>query len=310
MDLPPVAITIRSFPRSGSVIKELESEFSVIFRNATGSRLSETEMIRALKDAEYVIAGTEPFSKKVLECCGNLKVISRVGVGTDSIDLQTASKRNILVLNTPEAPVISVSEHTLALLLAVMKRIPEYNNNVHGGNFSVKPGSLLYGKTVGIIGLGRIGYRFASILACMGCKIQFHDPFFTRHLSEDWTPVRDLEDLVRTSDIISLHAPPKQDGSPILTSALFKTCKKGMILINTARGALIDETALELALQEGIVASAGLDVFLQEPYSGSLLKYSQVIVTPHIASNTVESREQMETEAVGNLIRAKKRFIA
>lgn len=308
MDKRPVAITIRSFNRSGPAMRALEKEFSVVYSNSTGSRLSEPELIVAIQDAEFVIAGTEVFSKTVIESTKKLKVISRVGVGTDTIDIQYASHRGIQVFNTPDAPVISVTEHALALLLAVLKRIPQYNENARKGNGSVEPGFLLSGKVVGIIGLGRIGHRFASVLSSLGCRIQFYDPFLKSLPAESWTAVQSLEDLVKTSDIISLHAPPKNDGSPLIDAALLHKCRKGLIIINTARGALIDESALESAIREGIIASAGLDVFVKEPYSGILLKYPQVIITPHVASNTVESREQMEQEAVNNIINAKRRY--
>lgn len=310
MDKSPVAITIRSFDRSGPAMRELEAEFSVVYTNLTGARLSESDLIAAIQDAEFVIAGTEIFSKHVIDSSKKLRVISRVGVGTDSIDVQHASQRNIQIFNTPEAPVISVTEHALALLLAVLKRIPQYNRNVREGDYSVKPGLLLSGKVVGIIGLGRIGHRFASVLSALGCKIQYYDPFLQSLPPDTWKSVPSLEDLVKTSDIISLHAPPNSDGSPLIDSSILKKCKNGVIIINTARGVLIDESALELAIQEGIVASAGLDVFSKEPYSGTLLKYPQVIITPHVASNTVESREQMEWEAVKNIIRAKRRSSA
>jgi len=291
-------------------MRELEAEFTIVYSNSTGNRLSESDLISAIQDAEYVIAGTEIFSKKVIDSSKKLRVISRVGVGTDSIDIHHALHRNIQILNTPEAPVISVTEHTLGLLLAVLKRIPQYNQNVREGDYSVEQGVLLSGKVVGIIGLGRIGHRFATVLTALGCRIQYYDPFLKSIPPDTWISVPSIKDLVRTSDIISLHAPPKSNGSPLIDSSVLKNCKKGLIIINTARGVLIDESALELAIQEGLVASAGLDVFLKEPYSGTLLKYSQVIVTPHVASNTAESRSQMESEAVKNIIRAKRRLTA
>lgn len=308
MDKYPVAITIRSFDRSGPAMKNLESEFQVVYNNSTGSRLSEVDLINAIADAEYVIAGTEVFSRRVIDSSKKLRVISRVGVGTDSIDVDYATLRNIRILNTPDAPVISVTEHTLGLLLAVLKRIPQYNQNIREGNYSIEAGQLLSGKTVGIVGLGRIGRQFASTLTALGCRIHYFDPYLKEQPVNSWVPMSSLEDLVKTSDIVSLHASPNRDSSPILDSSIFKNCKPGIVIINTARGVLIDESALELALQKGIVASVGLDVFSKEPYAGTLLKYPQVIVTPHVASNTVESRKQMEGEAVKNLICEKMRL--
>jgi len=303
----PVAITIRSFDSSGHLRQKIEDEFTIVYTNTSGVRLSEGELIRALNNAEYVIAGTETYSKKVLESAGKLRAISRVGVGTDSIDTTVAARLNISILNTPEAPVIAVTEHALALLLAILKYIPVYNSQARQGDQSIKPGILLSGKTVGIAGLGRIGFRFASLLSMMGCQIRYYDPYLKVPVPETWKSSQSLEELVRTSDIVSLHAAPKSDGSPLIDAATLRNARPGLILINTARGSLIDEAALEQAIQEGIISAAGLDVFSKEPYTGALLKYPQVIVTPHVASNTLESRGHMEFEAVENLIQAKMR---
>lgn len=287
-------------------MEQLGKEFSIIYINETGLKLNETDLIRAIQGAEYIIAGTEKFSETVLKSTKCLRAISRVGVGTDSIDLAEASARDIRVLTTPEAPVVAVSEHALALLLAALKRIPQYNAAVRSGDHSIGPGSLLSGKTVGIIGLGRVGRRLSEVLACMGCRIQYFDPYLVSSSGADWTPVLSLEELVRTSDIISIHASPDRKGAPIIDVKILGECKKGMTLINTARGSLIDEPALEQAVKDGTIASAGLDVFSDEPYRGPLLQYPQIIVTPHVASNTRESRAQMEHEAVNNLILQKR----
>ena len=132
---PPAAITIRSFDLSGEAMKKLKEEFEIVYANFTGLRLSEKDLISAIKNAEYVIAGTEIFSKIVLETSSNLKIISRVGVGTDNIDLITAEKHKIRILNTPEAPGLAVAEHTLALLFALLKRIPQYNQQMRKQKF-------------------------------------------------------------------------------------------------------------------------------------------------------------------------------
>ncbi|MGD0534536.1 MAG: NAD(P)-dependent oxidoreductase [Methanoregula sp.] len=306
MKKSPVAITIRSFDTSGELRQKIEDDFSIIYINTSGARLSEDELIQAVKNAEYVIAGTEHFSKRVLESAKKLRAISRVGVGIDAIDTIAAARLNITILNTPEAPVIAVTEHALALLLAILKRIPAYNSRVRQGDQSIQPGLLLSGKTVGIAGLGRIGFRFASLLSQMGCHIRYYDPYLKVPVPENWRSSSSLEELVGTSDIVSLHAAPKSDGTPIIDASTLRKARPGLILINTARGSLIDESALEQAIQDGIISAAGLDVFSKEPYTGTLLKYPQIIITPHVASNTLESRRQMEYEAVENIIRVKR----
>jgi D-3-phosphoglycerate dehydrogenase / 2-oxoglutarate reductase len=309
MTRPRVAITIRSFDQSGGAMKKLIDEFEIVYINSTGLRLSEYDLISAIKNAEYVIAGTELFSKSVLETSPRLKVISRVGVGIDNIDITTAEKHNVCILNTPEAPGLAVAEHTLALLLTLLKNIPKYNNQMRSGNYPVEPGLMLSGKTVGIIGLGRIGYRVATMLAALGCTINYYDPYVRNNPPSGWVSASSIQDLVRSVEVVSLHSSPQKECSAILNSEVFSVCRKGIIVINTARGSLIDERALADALEAGIVSAAGLDVFLTEPYSGELLKYPQVIVTPHVASNTIESRQQMEMEAVEHIIDAKRRII-
>ena len=231
-----------------------------------------------------------------------------VGVGTDNIDVNTAEKHRIQILNTPEAPGLAVAEHTLAILLALLKKIPQYNQQMRDGNYAVGPGLTLSGKNIGIIGLGRIGYRVATMFAALGCTIHYYDPYIRSSPPSEWILHSSLDALVNTVDIVSLHTAPQKDGSAILDKLFFTKCKKGIIVINTARGSLIDEKALADALDAGIVSTAGLDVFSTEPYKGELLKYFQVIVTPHVASNTIESRQQMEMDAVEHIINAKRRM--
>lgn len=298
------AITVRSFELNIYKKKEFTEKFEIIYINKTGRRLSESELSQELKGVEGVIAGTEPFTKEVIESLSDLKVISRVGVGVDSIDLKTAKKHGIKIMNTPEAPVPAVAEHTLALILDLLKHIVTYNQKMRANDFSIEPGQLLSGKQIGIVGLGRIGYRVATLLDAFGCIINYYDPCVKGDIPDHWKSESNLEQLLMKSDIVSLHLPPQENGKPILDETSLNLIKKGAILINTARSSLIDEVSLCKALLSGQIGAAGLDVFSFEPYTGPLLKYSQVIVTPHVASNTLESRNQMEMEAVQNLITA------
>ncbi len=170
-------------------------------------------------------------------------------------------------------------------------------------NHSLTAGSLLPGKTVGIAGLGRIGKRVAEILECLGCHILFYDPMIARQTPSTWKRIDSIVNLVKCSDILSIHSAPQPDGSPIINTNVLSHAN-GITIINTARGTLIDEQSLISALSSGKVKSAALDVFPSEPYTGKLLSFSQVIATPHVASNTIESRRQMEVESVNNLIKS------
>ena len=269
MNNPPmVAITIRSFDRSGPAFEKLEENFSLSYINKTGARLSEDDLIKSLGNVHGVIAGTETFSCRVIDQISNLKVISRVGVGTDSIDMAAAREKGIQILTTPDSPVQSVAEHTLALILSSLKNIPRYNEQMRENNFSVTAGSLLSGKTVGIAGLGKIGTKVAEMLDCLGCRILFFDPMLAKPTCSSWKRLSSMEDLVRCSDIVTIHSAPLPDRKPLVDARVLSHAN-GIILVNTARGTLIDEQALVAALSSGRVKAAALDVFSAEPYSGT-----------------------------------------
>ncbi len=303
---PSLAITIRSFSLDESTRKKLERVFTIGYCNTTGKRLSEKELTIAIRHATAVIAGTEVFSQNVMDASPDLKIISRVGVGTDSVDINSANRRNIRVMITAASTIQPVAEHTLALIFSVSKRIAEYYTSTRHNDSSIQQASLLQGKTAGIIGMGRIGSRVGEMLSCLGCRIIFYDPYVTTPPKPFFERVDSPEKLISSADIISLHLPAKKGARPILDREAFNLCRPGVIIINTARGSLIDEPALCEALKSGRIAGAGLDVTVEEPYFGPLLSFPQVIITPHVASNTTESRLSMEHEAVENIMNAMK----
>jgi D-3-phosphoglycerate dehydrogenase len=299
-----IAITIRSFDTQSDYFQKLQDLFEISYVNHSGYRLEKSELIQVIKDSEGVIAGTEQFDREVLDLAPSLKVISRVGVGTDSIDINYARLHNIQVFNTPNAPVKAVAEHTLTLMLSLLKHIPQYDQNVRKGNLTVGAGELLGEKTIGIIGLGRIGFQVASILSCFGSKIIFFDPYLTAKsgIPQAWIQMENLESLLACADIITLHATPSVENQPLLNMQSFSSCKKGIIIINTARESLIDEKALISAIKGGIVDGIALDVFDKNHIPALIDATPNVILTPHIASNTRQSRKEMENESVKNLI--------
>lgn len=297
-----LAITIRSLNTSTPSFQRLREFFDMSYINTTGKRLSESEVIDALRGADAAIAGTESYSRDVIQSSVNLKAISRVGVGLDSIDLKCASEHNIKVYNTPNAPTVAVAEHTVALLLAVCKNIVYYNKNADTLNGKTISGMLLNGKKVGVIGLGRIGFKVATYLCALGCNIGFYDPYIQgKIIPEDWARYSTIDELLEASDIVTLHMPPASDGKPIINSETVKQFKKGAVLINTARSALIDERVLLDAVRDGTLIGAGLDVY-DTLIENEGIKYPQIVLTPHVASNTEESRRDMESEAIENLI--------
>ena len=301
---PSLAITIRSFTPDAAVEEILKSRFDIRYVNTSGKRLSEDELSSAIRGADAVIAGTEEFTRSVIDASPQLRMISRVGVGTDSIDLDTAAKQNIRILITAASAIQPVAEHTLALIFCVSRRLAEYYTSARVHDHRVKQASLLFGKTVGIIGIGRIGSRVGELVLCLGCPVIYYDPFVTTSPNPAFTRAGSLDELFQKADIITLHVPAKKGDKALLDREAFNQCRNGVIIINTARGSLVDEQALSEALDSGKVAGAGLDVTAEEPYNGPLLSFPHVVITPHVASNTTESRKAMEREAVDNILNA------
>jgi len=304
MTKPKLAITIRAINTKSPYFIKLEDYFEITYINNNGARLSKDEVIKAIKDADAVLAGTEPLSETILKSTDTLKIISRVGVGLDNIDLTTTSERGIKICNTPNAPTQAVAEHTIALIFSISKNIIRYNWRNAEKPPQIHSGMLLSGKNAGIIGLGRIGFTVAKLLSAIGCKIGFYDPYISgKDIPKDWISYPSVNDLLEKSDIITLHMPPNLDGSAIINEPSLKHFKNGSILVNTARSSLIDENALLDAIDKEIISGAGLDVY-DSIIEDQIQNYPQIILTPHIASNTIESREEMEREAIENLINA------
>lgn len=271
-----------------------------IATNPFGRKLTEAEISKLLTESVVgLLAGVEPLTARVISGARGLRVISRCGVGLDNVDQAAAQAQGVRVLSTPDAPVDAVVEMTMGLILATLRRIVEADRQVRKGCWPRLKGRLLKAQTVGILGLGRIGSRVAAICCSFGARVVAHDPMVRRTSAEvEWT---DLETLLSQSDIVTLHVPYDETTHHLINAESLATMKPGAILINTARGSLVDETALVKALLNGHLSGAGLDVFESEPYSGDLQNLAQVVLTPHLASSAVESRREMELEAARNL---------
>jgi D-3-phosphoglycerate dehydrogenase len=261
-------------------------------------RLNEEEISGILAQEEYdgLLAGLEPLTKNVLLKAKGLQVISRVGVGLDNIDQNVARQRGIKVFNTPAVLTDAVAELTLGLILAALRRVVWCDRRMRGGHWSKKMGTLLKGKTLGLVGFGHVGQRVADLALAFGAKIIFCD---IRKIKKAQVRQVNLAMLLKFADIISLHS-SSQDC--VIGPKEINAARHGVIFINTARGRLIDEKALLKGLSTGKIASAALDVFDQEPYHGELCHNDHVIVTPHIGSYAREARIMMEKMAVKNLM--------
>jgi D-3-phosphoglycerate dehydrogenase len=275
--------------------------------NKSGKKLEFDEFAELIKDATGLIAGTEKITRKLLEKAPKLKVISRYGVGLDNIDLEAARKLGIIVRSTPEAPSQAVAELALALMLNLSRRVAEADRNLRNANWNQLMGRLLAGRTLGIIGLGRIGKKLAKLIQPFDMHLRAYEPYpdadFVR---ENNIALGTLQDVLSGSDIISLHLPLSDTTFHMIGKKELSLMKKDAIIINTSRGGLIDEEALIGALKNGTIAGAGIDTFETEPYKGGLTDLDNVVLTCHMGSSALETRKQMELETVNNLISALK----
>ncbi len=293
-----IAISTSSFASFDRTPLDMLANANIhVVQNTLGRVLTETEAIDLFQNCIGVIAGTEPLTAKVMQAVPSLKVISRCGVGLNSVDMQAAKEHKISV-HTTSSPVQAVAELVLGLAISLLRHIPKGHKDICAGHWKKRGGHLLQGKKLGIIGLGRIGTRVAEIFSTLGCEIAYYDPY----LAEGKYPytAMNLQDLLAWADMVSLHCPPS--AKPLLGQKELRFMQKGAWLINTARGGLVHEDALYECLLDGHLAGAALDVFEVEPYVGPLTTLDNVILSPHCASYAKESRIQMEVEATYNLL--------
>jgi phosphoglycerate dehydrogenase-like enzyme len=269
---------------------------------------SEPALIAALEGVEAVIAGVEPYTSSVLSAARSLGVISRSGVGYDAIDIAEATRQGIVVCTTPGANKHAVADMALTLILACARHLVESSQRVRAGVWAPPLiGGELPGSTVGVIGTGLIGREVVKRLAGFEPRLLAYDVVPSVELAERFgVKYVPLDQLLRQSDFVSLHAPLLPATHHLIDRTALALMKPSAYLINTARGPLVDERALAEALQAGIIAGAALDVFEQEPLSADspLRELSQVILTPHIAGSTEQSRVAMLTMASDNAARA------
>jgi len=294
-----IAVTTAGFARySDEPLQLLRRNGISHVLNETGRTLTEEEAINILQGCIGVAAGTEKLSRRVLDACPELRVISRCGVGMDGVDLAAAREKGIAVRNTPDAPTGAVAELTLAYALDLLRGVTRMDRELRAGVWKKRMGFLLEGKRVGIVGFGRIGRATAKLFAAFGAQLAFADPV----ADEGSHPKMDLDALCAWAQILSLHCPMPQDGKPVMDARHLELMPPGAWLINAARGGLVDEEALFGLLQSGRLAGAALDVFGREPYAGPLADLDNVILTPHIGSYAQESRIRQETDTVKNLL--------
>ncbi len=243
-----------------------------------------------------VIRSATKLTADLIERAGRLKVIGRAGVGVDNVDVEAATRRGIIVANAPESTVISAAEHTIGLLVALARNIPQAHAALKQGRWerSTYGGVELGGKTLGVLGFGRIGQQVARRALGLGMRVVAFDPYVVvdrfRELGAE--PAQTPEEVYAAADFITLHLPLNTETRGSLDAAAFAAMRDGVRIVNAARGELVDEDALLEALRSGKVAGAALDVFSSEPYSGPLLELDSVVVTPHLAASTGEAQDR------------------
>ena len=257
--------------------------------------LKPQELIKIINNYDgLVVRSATKATDEIISAGTNLKIIGRAGAGVDNIDLVSAKKNNVIVMNTPGGNTNATAEHTLSLLLSLFRNIPNANSGTHDGLWEKKKfkGLELRGKKVGIIGFGNVGKRFSEISLGLGMKVFVYSESFNS-IKDNYPNIvsLSLSELISDSDIVSFHCKPPKDNKPIINMDEIKSMKKNAVIINTARGNLVNEKDLKIALEENLILGAALDVFSEEPAKNNLLfGCKNLILTPHIAASTVESQ--------------------
>lgn len=277
-----------------------------VVENSVGHRLTESDLINIIGEFDYLIAGTEPLTARVFEHAKRLKLIARVGIGLDSVDLIAAREAGIVVSYTPDAPSPAVAELAIGLMIDLLRQVTAADRELRSGYWGRHMGRRLSQCSVGVIGTGRIGTRVIRHLqgGFPGVKI----------LANDLEPDTELDGVVwlnkpeiyQSADIITLHVPLTNKTRHMISDQELAMIRAESFLINTARGGIVDETALFRALDNGQIAGAAIDTFLDEPYSGPLTQHPKALLTCHMGSMTQDCRSRMEIEATQEVLRHQK----
>lgn len=264
-------------------------------------KMTEEELLEIIPDFHgLAVRSATQVTEKVLQAATSLKVVGRAGIGVDNVDVPACTAKGIVVMNTPMGNAITTAEHALAMMFSLARHIPQANQTTHAGAWAKSKymGIELTGKILGIIGSGNIGSIVAQKAIGFGLKVQAYDPYLTEERANSLGIKKvDLEKLLATSDIVSLHVPKTPETENIISATAINKMKKGALLINCARGGLVDELALRVALENGHLKGAAFDVFLQEPAKENpLFGLENFICTPHLGASTTEAQEKVAVQ--------------
>lgn len=271
--------------------------------------LSEEELCKIVPEYDAIIVrSATKITKNVLSSAQKLKLVARAGVGVDNVDVIEATKRGIVVMNVPGANTIAAAEHTMALILSLVRHIPSAHQSMREGKWERTRfmGTQLFGKVLGIIGLGRIGQEVAKRASAFGMKVVAYDPYVLEKTAKALgVKMLSLSELLSISDIITIHTPLSDETKGIISEKELKMCKDGVFIINCARGGIVDESALYKAYKEGKVAGFALDVYEKEPPEKPLfLDVERCVLTPHLGASTQEAQEVVSVEIAKQVIEA------
>jgi len=301
-----VLVTARAFWVSGQASQSalIDAGCEVVWSSKAGP-LPVDDLIIALDGCDAVIGSSDPYNAAVFAACPKLKVVSRCGVGTDSVDMSAATAAGIIATNTPGAMAEGVADYTIGLMLAVCRSIPAANEMMRSGGWGELPGASVFRKTLGLVGVGRIGQSVALRARGFCMRVIAFDPLQAASgTAPSDIEFVDLDTLLAESDFISLHAPATADTVGMFNTRAFAKMKTTAFLINTARGALINEADLIEALDAGTIAGAALDVYAQEPLPADHpLRYAKrCVLSPHNAFNALESTQEMSWQSAANVL--------
>lgn len=301
-----ILVALSTFAQYGQEPLDLLKKSGLSYTiNPVSRRLTAKEILQFAQDCSGIVAGVEPYTSEVLSELPKLKCISRCGVGIDNVDQSKAQSLGIKILNTPDPVIVPVAELTIGMMLDLLRHITWHTVSLRKSQWQKKGGRNLRGQTVGIIGLGRIGKKVAEFLNHLGANVIAADLNPDQMWAkENHVSLVPTEELLKNADIVTLHLSTNQNAPFYLGEKEIRSMKAGALLLNLSRGELVDEHALYDALKEERLGGVGIDVFPQEPYSGKLVTLDNVIMTPHVATLTRESRLQMETQAVENLLQS------
>lgn len=301
-----VLIGSRSFGQAfPEHLTQLEAAGCEVVPNGVGRAYRAVELLEILPGMDAIVTGTDELTAEVINAASHLKTIAKHGVGLETIDLAAARARGITVSYTPGFIHDSVADLTLALLLALARKIVSAHLSTKAGSWKALFGVELRDKTLGIVGLGRIGKAVCERAKGFGMRVIAYEPYPDEAFAAaQGVTFVSLPELLENSDVVSLHAPAEATEGPVIGPAQLDMMKPTAFLINTARGQLVDEEALAAALREGRLAGAGIDAFVKEPPVGSpLLELENVILTPHLGGRTLDGQRRMGVLVIENCLR-------